>query len=66
MKTITLAVEGMSCSHCVNAIEGALKEMKVLGKANLKKKTVQVDFDENKASLEQIKEAIENQGYEVR
>ena len=66
MKTITLTVEDMSCNHCVNAIEGALKEIDVSGKANLEKKTVQVDFDENKANLDQIKETIENQGYEVK
>jgi copper chaperone len=25
MQSVTLKVEGMSCDHCVNAIEGALK-----------------------------------------
>ena len=35
MKNITLKVEGMSCQHCVNSIEGALKEIGATGKVDL-------------------------------
>jgi len=55
----------MSCSHCVNAIEGAMKEIGATGKVDLADNKVTVDFDENKLSLEKIKEAIEEQGYDV-
>ncbi|MEF3309313.1 copper ion binding protein [Paenibacillus sp. GYB004] len=65
MKSVTLNVQGMSCQHCVNSIEGALKEIGVSGKVNLKGESVEVSFDEQKVSLDQIKEAIEDQGYEV-
>ncbi|WP_159888448.1 copper ion binding protein [Paenibacillus puerhi] len=65
MKNVTLNVQGMSCQHCVNSIEGALKEMGVTGKANLKGESVDVSFDEQKVSLDQIKEVIEEQGYDV-
>lgn len=66
MKTITLTVDGMSCSHCVNAIESALKEMGAAGNVNLEDKTVRVDLNEEKTSVEQVREAIEDLGYEVR
>lgn len=34
MKNITLKVEGMSCGYCVNAVEGALKEIGASGKVD--------------------------------
>lgn len=65
MKNITLQVEGMSCQHCVNSIEGALKEIGAKGKVNLKNNLVDVSFDENQISIELIKETIVDQGYEL-
>ncbi|MEF2245333.1 MULTISPECIES: copper ion binding protein [unclassified Paenibacillus] len=65
MKNITLQVEGMSCQHCVNSIEGALKEIGAKGKVDLKNNLVDVSFDENQISIELIKETIVDQGYEV-
>lgn len=65
MTNITLQVEGMSCQHCVNSIEGALKVIGVIGKVDLTNNTVDVSFDENQVAFEAVKEAIEEQGYEV-
>ncbi len=65
MSTVTLKVEGMSCNHCVNSIEGALKEIGAAGKVDLGSKQVKVSYDDSKISLEAIKEAIEEQGYEI-
>ncbi|MFY0544128.1 copper ion binding protein [Brevibacillus sp. H7] len=65
MKQVTLRVEGMSCGHCVKAIEGVLKELGASGKVDLAGKTVEVTYDEGKLQLEAIKEAIEDQGYDV-
>ncbi|AMA73186.1 copper chaperone CopZ [Aneurinibacillus thermoaerophilus] len=65
MQTVTIKVEGMSCGHCVKAVEGALEEIGAKGKVNLNEKTVQVEYDEHKLTLEAIKEAIEDQGYDV-
>ncbi|OIB00873.1 copper resistance protein CopZ [Paenibacillus sp. LC231] len=66
MKNMTLEVEGMSCQHCVNTIEGALKEIGVKGKVDLKNNTVDVSFDESHVKIERIKETIEEQGYDVK
>lgn len=65
MANVTLKVNGMSCGHCVNSVEGALKEIGAKGKVELSANTVEVDFDGNNLTLEAIKEAIEEQGYDV-
>ncbi|MDF2958502.1 MAG: copper ion binding protein [Paenibacillus sp.] len=65
MQNVTLKVEGMSCGHCVTSIEGALKTVGAKGKVDLASETVAVEYDENKLTLDTIKEAIEEQGYEV-
>ena len=65
MSQITLNVEGMSCNHCVKAIEGALKEAGMSGKVDLSAGNVTVEYDESKATVEQVKEVIEEQGYDV-
>jgi copper chaperone len=64
MQTV-LKVEGMSCGHCVKSVEGALKNAGATGTVDLNAKTVTVQYDESKLSLEAIKTAIEDQGYDV-
>ncbi|GAX91640.1 copper chaperone CopZ [Effusibacillus lacus] len=65
--TATLNVKGMSCNHCVNTIEKALKELKGVQTVNvdLKGNKVTVSFDETVVGLEIVKEAIEEAGYDV-
>ncbi|GAB2716311.1 copper ion binding protein [Paenibacillus cisolokensis] len=65
MKQVTLQVKGMSCQHCVNSIENALKQVGANGKVDLKSNSVTVEYDENKLTLDAVKEAIEEQGYDV-
>ncbi|WP_425452735.1 cation transporter [Ammoniphilus oxalaticus] len=63
--SIVLKVDGMSCDHCVQTVEGALRKLGANGKVNLVEKTVAVDYDEAKLSLDTIKQAIEDQGFDV-
>ncbi|KRE99837.1 copper resistance protein CopZ [Paenibacillus sp. Soil766] len=65
MSNVTLKVAGMSCNHCVNSVEGALKTIGATGKVDLASGTVHVEFDETKLTQDAIKEAIEDQGYDV-
>jgi len=65
MQKVTLKVEGMSCGHCVNAVENALKQAGAKGSVDLANGTVTIEFDESKVTLEQLKQAIEDQGYDV-
>ncbi|MDQ0416698.1 copper chaperone [Croceifilum oryzae] len=60
-----LQVEGMSCNHCVKTIEGALEQIGVKSNVDLAGKSVTVEFHEGKVTLEQIKDVIENQGFDV-
>ena len=60
-------VEGMSCDHCRNAVESALAKLNGVTSAEVDlDKIVRVDYDENRVSVEQMKEAIEDQGYDVK
>ena len=61
----TLIVEGMSCGHCEKAVKGALGELAGVSKVevNLEAKKVEVE-GENLVDSE-IKEAIEEAGYDV-
>ncbi|WP_223066148.1 copper chaperone CopZ [Paenibacillus caui] len=65
MVNVTLQVEGMSCGHCVKSVEGAVNNLGASAKVDLESKSVAVNYDETAVSLEAIKEAIEDQGYEV-
>ncbi len=60
----TFNIDGMSCGHCVMAVE------KELGKLEIEKKKVdigsaKVSFDLEMVSEENIKDAIEEAGYKV-
>ena len=67
MKKIVLNVEGMSCSHCENAVKKAVTELdhQAIVNVDLSTGLVDIQWDEDKASREQLKEAIEDQGYDV-
>jgi copper chaperone len=67
MQTVTLKVQGMSCGHCVKAIEGSVGQLEGVKQVNVKldEAVVEVAFTESEVSLDKIKEAIEDQGYEV-
>ena len=63
----TLTVNGMSCEHCVKAIKGAAGELEGVSSVdvNLDTKKVTVEFYPEKVTVAQIKDAIEDQGYDV-
>lgn len=67
MEIITIQVEGMSCQHCVKAVEGALTALNGVenAKVSLEKGSVEVHFDSGKVNRETMKAAIEGQGYDV-
>ena len=65
MKSEVLQVKGMTCGHCVSAVEGAVKEAGGTATVDLASGSVTVQFDEAKLSVDAIREAIEDQGYDV-
>lgn len=65
MANAVLKVEGMTCGHCVSAVEKAVGSAGASGKVDLASKKVTVQYDETKVTLEAVKVAIEDQGYDV-
>lgn len=67
MQTIILNVQGMSCGHCVKAVEGSVGELEGVNRVSVKldEALVEVSFNEAEVSLDKIKETIEDQGYDV-
>lgn len=68
MQNITLNVQGMSCGHCVKAVEGSVGALAGVEQVtvNLQNATVEVAFNEEQVTVEQIKETIDDQGYDVQ
>ena len=67
MEKIILNVDGMSCEHCVNAIENALNELDGVEEieVSLDDGTVAFEYDKNITNIEDIKLVIDEEGYEV-
>ncbi|WRP04574.1 copper chaperone CopZ [Rossellomorea aquimaris] len=67
MQKESLTVEGMSCGHCVKAIEGSVAKLAGVKsvRVSLEGKKVEVEFDDSQVKLDDIKETIDDQGYDV-
>ncbi|MER2048274.1 MAG: copper chaperone CopZ [Solibacillus sp.] len=67
MMSETLKVAGMSCGHCVNAVESNVGKLQGVSSVtvNLADGEVTVEYDSKKISLDEIKDTIEEQGYDV-
>lgn len=68
MENVTLNVSGMSCGHCVKAVEENVGKLTGVNsvKVDLDSGKVEVAFESEKLSLDTIKETIDDQGYEVK
>lgn len=66
--TEVLNVDGMSCMHCVNAVKTSVGALPGVSKVevDLPAKQVAVTFDGDIVKLDNIKDAIEDAGYEVK
>ncbi|EQB36314.1 ATPase P [Virgibacillus sp. CM-4] len=62
----TLGITGMTCAACSNRVEKVLNKMDgVEAQVNLTTEKATVDYDSEKASIEEITKKIENTGYDV-
>jgi len=61
-----IKVEGMSCMHCQLRVKKAVEAVEGVQRAdvNLQTKQVTVDYEEGKANIEKVKDAIRESGYE--
>lgn len=67
-KTITLAVEGMTCTGCENTVKASVEKIPGIASANasFKDKTVVIAFDSTRAGINDMSTAITTVGYEVK
>ena len=67
MNHTTLKVQGMTCQHCVKAIEKSVGKLAGVTEVavNLANAQVDVHFDEGQADEAAIKAVIQEEGYEV-
>ena len=67
MSTTTISVPGIHCDHCKSSIEGALGRLDGVSTAEVSvaERTVTVDYDEGQVDLDAIRDAIEEQGYDL-
>ena len=67
MENVTFQVKGMSCGHCVKAVEGGLGQLEGVEQVavQLDAGTVAVAYKEDQVTIDQMKAAIEGQGYDV-
>ena len=61
----TLNIQGMSCGHCVQHVETALKKIAGVGavKVDLAKGKASVEYDPVKTKPETLKKAVDAAGY---
>ena len=67
MKHTTLKVQGMTCQHCVKAIEKSVGKLAGVTEVavNLANAQVDVHFDERQSDEAAIKAVIQEEGYGV-
>lgn len=67
METKVLKIQGMSCNHCQRAVEEALSSLAGVQSVDvdLAGGKATVSYDPGQVSVESMRDAIEEAGYEV-
>jgi copper chaperone len=65
MKTARIEITGMSCGHCVDAVETALRSRAGVraAKVDLTAGTAEVEYEEREVGPEDLIAAVTNEGY---
>ena len=64
MKTERIEIKGMSCGHCIMAVQKELYHLPIKVK-NVQIGSAEVEYDESKIDINKIYTAIKKAGYEV-
>jgi copper chaperone len=65
MDAAHLNIEGMTCEHCVRAIDGRLRKTPGVQVDKVVVGAVDLHYDKSKISLDDISELISDEGYTV-
>ena len=63
MENLVLHIEGMSCNHCLNAVNKALASLPGLQVESVRIGRADLQFDPAQVSAAQIAAAVTEQGY---
>lgn len=68
MEQTTLKIEGMTCDHCKKAVDGALRNLQGVQevKVDVAKGIAEVTYNNSEVTVDSMKEAVEEQGYDVK
>jgi copper ion binding protein len=67
MEQQVLTVEGMTCNHCKNAVEKAVRGLPgvMTAEVDLAAKSLKVEYDAAQSTINDIKKAVDDAGYKV-
>ncbi len=63
MKALHLTIEGMTCEHCVRAVDGRLRRTPGVEVANVAIGSADVRYDPTITNVDEIAEVIADEGY---
>jgi copper chaperone len=65
MKQFQLKIEGMSCSHCVRAVQGALEKVPGVSVHRVDVGSATGEFEPGQTSAQHVAAAVRNAGYDA-
>lgn len=67
MRTTTLKIQGMTCGGCVNSVKTVLEKLSGVGQVDVSLENAKavIQHDTSLASIDQLKAAISDAGFEV-
>ncbi|MFL5494083.1 MAG: heavy-metal-associated domain-containing protein [Gemmatimonadales bacterium] len=63
MRSLTLHIEGMSCGHCLNAVNGALTALPGVQVDSVRIGRAELRYDESTTAPARIEAAVSDAGY---
>ena len=63
MRRLTLHIEGMSCGHCLNAVNGALATLPGVQVDSVRIGRAELSYDESATTPSRIEAAVADAGY---
>lgn len=63
MEPLHLTIEGMTCEHCVRAVDGRLRRTEGVDVEKVAIGSADLRYDPSRTSVEDIAEAIADEGY---
>jgi copper chaperone len=65
MESVHLNIEGMTCEHCVRAVDGRLRKTPGVEVQKVVVGAVDLRYDPKRISMDEISELISDEGYTV-